>query len=92
MKLKPLFNRVLLKVEKPKKEESSIMLPSKLEERPAIAEVIAVGNGQTEDGKVEMSVKIGDKVLFSKYAAQEFKFNGEDFLIIRQEDILAIID
>ena len=92
MKLKPLFDRVLLKVEEHKKDESTIILPSKLEERPAIANVVAVGDGTTEDGKVDMSVKVGDKVLFTTYAAQEFKFNGEDFLIISQDDILAIIE
>jgi len=92
MQLKPLFDRVLLKIEKHKKDESSIILPSKLEERPAIANVVGVGDGTTEDGKVEMSVKVGDKVLFTKYAAQEFQFDGEDFLIIRQDDILAIIE
>ncbi len=92
MKLKPLFDRVLLKTQKEEKQKTGILLPSSLEEKPMVAEVIAMGDGETVDGKVPMNVKIGDKVLFTKYAAQEFKFNNEEYLIIRQEDILAIIE
>lgn len=92
MKLKPLFDRVLLKQEEEKKDASNIILPTNLQEKPAIAQVVAVGDGNTVDGKIEMSVKIGDKVVFSRYAAQEFKFNKETYLLIRQDDILAVME
>lgn len=92
MKLKPLFDRVLLKQEEEKKDASNIILPTNLQEKPSIATVVAVGDGNTIDGKIEMSVKIGDKVVFSRYATQEFKFNKETYLLIRQDDILAVIE
>ena len=92
MNLKPLFDRVVLKNIKQKKETlSGIIIPESVGDEPIYAEVIAVGDGDTVEGcKTEMSVKIGDKVLYNKYGAVNFKVNGEDFVILRQSDILGV--
>jgi len=92
MNLKPLFDRVVLKNLKQKKETlSGIIIPESVGDEPIYAEVIAVGDGESVEGeKVEMSVKIGDKVLYNKYGAVPFKINGEEFVILRQSDILGI--
>ena len=92
MNLKPLFDRVVLKNLKQKKETlSGIIIPESVGDEPIYAEVIAVGDGKSVEGEnTEMSVKIGDKVLYNKYGAVPFKINGEEFVILRQSDILGI--
>jgi len=94
MKLKPLFDRIVVK-ELEEKEESvgGIFLPTAAKEKQEIAVVIAVGEGGVIDGKdVKMVVKTGDKVLYSKYAGSQFKIDGEEVTIIKQSDILAIVE
>ena len=90
MTLKPLFDKVVVKaIESEEKTASGIVLPGSAQEKPQLAEVIAVGPG-TED--TAMVVKVGDKVVYSKYAGSEFKLDGKDVTIIRQTDILAIVE
>lgn len=93
MKIKPLSDRVVIKaIEAIQKTFSGIVIPDTAKEKPAQGEVMAVGPGKTKDGKkVPMSVKIGDKVLYSKYSPQEVKVDGQEYLIISEEDILAVI-
>ena len=93
MNLKPLGDRVIIKVlEKEDKTTSGIVLPDKAKEKPQEGEVKAVGTGRIlDDGtRVQMDVKVGDKVVFSKYAGSEIKLDGEEYLILRQDDILAV--
>lgn len=93
MNLRPLGDRVIIKVlEKEEKTGSGIVLPDKAKEKPQEGEVMAVGAGKVlDDGtKVQMEVKKGDKVVFSKYAGSEVKVDGEEYLILRQDDILAL--
>ena len=94
MKLKPLFDRVVVKVVEDKEESvGGIFLPSAAKEKQEIATVIAVGEGGMIDGKdVKMVVKVGDKVVYGKYAGSEFKIDGEEVVIIKQSDILAIVE
>lgn len=95
MKIKPLFDRVLLKQIYPKSTTiaSGLIIPESSQEKPLLGEVIEIGDGmQTDDENQEMLVKKGDKVLFSKYAGTEFKLEQKDYIIIRQTDILAIIN
>lgn len=94
MQVKPLFDKVVIKaIEANETTASGIVLPGAAQEKPQLAEVVAVGPGGTDDGKeVVMQVKPGDKVLYSKYAGSEFKIDGNDFVIVRQADILAIVD
>ncbi len=94
MNLKPLFDRVVLKNVKQKKETlSGIIIPESVGDEPIYAEVIAVGDGDTFEGEqIEMSVAVGDKVLYNKYGAVPFKINGEEFVILRQTDILGIFE
>ena len=94
MKLKPLADRVVIKlVEAEEKTKSGIILTGSAKEKPQVAEVIAVGPGGNVDGKeVEMIVKVGDKVLTSKYSGTEVKVDGEECTIVRQGDILAIVE
>ena len=92
--LKPLSNRVVIKMlEKEETTKSGIILAGNAGEKPQIAEVIEVGPGLEVDGKLEkMLVKKGDKVVVNKYAGTEVKYEGEDYTIVRQEDILAIAE
>lgn len=92
--IKPLMDRVVLKmVEAEETTKSGIVLAGAAKEKPQIAEVIAVGPGGFIDGKeVTMCVKEGDKVVFTKYAGTEVKYNGEEYIIISQNDILAVIE
>lgn len=91
--IKPLFDRVVLKIEKEQTTNvGGIFLPDMSKEKSQIATVVSVGTGKVEDKEVKMQVKIGDRVLFSKFAGTEFKYNNEDLLIIKQDDILAIIE
>ena len=92
--LKPLADRVVIKmIESEETTKSGIILASSAKEKPQIAEVIAVGPGGNIEGKeVEMYVKKGDKVVVSKYAGTEIKYEGEELLIVKQNDILAIVE
>ena len=94
MKLKPLSDRVILKaVEAEETTKSGIILTSAAKEKPEVAEVIAVGPGGMVDGKeVVMTVKAGDKVITSKYSGTEVKVDGEECTIVRQGDILAVVE
>ena len=94
MKLKPLLDRVVIKmVEGEETTKSGIILTQAAQEKPQIAEVIEVGSGDIIDGKPEaMIVKKGDNVIVSKYSGTEVKYEGEEYLIIKQNDILAIVE
>ncbi len=94
MKLVPLGDRVVLKqLEAEMTTKSGIVLPGQEKEKPQQAEVIAVGPGGIIDGKeVKMEVKVGDKVIYSKYAGTEVKLEDEKFIIVKQNDILAVIE
>ena len=94
MKLVPLGVRVVLKqVEAEETTKSGLILTTSAQEKPQEAEVIAVGPGGMVDGKeVTMQVKPGDKVIYSKYAGNEVKLEGEEYIIVRQNDILAIVE
>ena len=91
MKLAPLGDRVVLKqLEAEETTKSGIVLPGNAQEKPQQAEIIAVGPGGIVDGKeVEMQVAVGDKVIYSKYAGTEVKLDGEEFIVVRQNDIIA---
>ena len=93
MNIKPLGDRVVIKVlESEEKTKSGIVLPDTAKEKPQQGKVLAVGSGEIIDGKkVPLEVKEGDKVIFSKYAGTEVKIDGEEYLILRQNDILAIV-
>jgi len=94
MTIKPLFDRVLIKqVEAEETTKSGIVLPGGAKEKPQEAEVIAVGPGGVVDGKeITMQVKKGDRVIYSKYAGTEVKMDSEDYIIVKQSDILAVIE
>ena len=94
MNIKPLGDRVVIKrLEAEEKTKSGIVLPNQAKEQPQMAEIIAVGPGGVVDGKeVKMEVKIGDKVIYSKYAGTEVKIDGQDLIIVKQNDILAIVE
>ena len=94
MKLVPLGDRVVLKqLEAEETTKSGIVLPGQAQEKPQEAEVIAVGPGGVVDGKeVKMEVKTGDKVIYSKYAGTEVKLDGEEYIIVKQNDILAVVE
>ena len=94
MKLIPLADRVVVKlVEAEEKTKTGIILTAAAQEKPQVAEVIAVGPGGVVDGKeVVMTVKVGDKVITSKYAGTEVKCNGTEYNIVRQNDSLAIVE
>lgn len=94
MKLNPLADRVVLKsTEVEETTKSGIILTGSAKEKPVVSEVIAVGpGGVVDDKEVKMYVKAGDKVIFSKYAGTEVKLDGEEFIIVRQSDILAIVE
>ncbi len=94
MKIKPLADRVVIKmVEAEEKTKSGIILTGSAKEQPQMAEVVEVGPGGVVDGKeIKMEVKKGDKVIFSKYAGTEIKLDGEEYIILRQNDILGIVE
>lgn len=94
MKLVPLGDRVVLKqLEAEETTKSGIVLPGQSKEKPQQAEVLAVGPGGTVDGKeVKMEVKTGDQVIYSKYAGTEVKLDDEEYIVVRQSDILAVIE
>ena len=94
MKLKPLLDRVVLKsTEAEETTKSGIILTGSAKERPVVSEVVAVGPGGVVDGKeVTMYVEVGDKVVISNYAGTEVKLDGEEYKIVRQNDILAVVE
>lgn len=94
MNLKPLGDRVIIKqLEAEEKTKSGIVLPTQAKEKPQEAEVVAVGPGGMVDGKeVTMQVKTGDRVIYSKYSGTEVKVGEEDYIIVKQNDILAIVE
>ncbi|AIS51758.1 10 kDa chaperonin [Thermoanaerobacter kivui] len=94
MRLKPLGDRVVVKVIQAEEvTKGGVILPGTAKEKPQQGEVVAVGTGQYIDGKkVELEVKVGDRVIFSKYAGTEVKLDGEEYLLLRESDILAIVE
>jgi chaperonin GroES len=95
MKVKPLGDRILVKrIEEEERTKGGIIIPDTAKEKPMQGEVIAVGKGKvTEDGKVlPLEVKEGDRILFSKYAGTEVKIDGEEHLIMREDEVLGIIE
>lgn len=92
--IKPLGDRVVIKaVEREEKTASGIVLPDTAKEKPQEGEVIAVGAGRYEDGKrIPLDVQVGDRVIFSKYAGTEVKFDNVEYLILRENDILAVVE
>ena len=94
MTIKPLADRVVIQmVESEETTQSGIVLPGSAKEKPQVAEVVAVGPGAVVDGKVvPMEVKVGDKVLISQYAGTTVKLDGKENIIVRQGDILAVVE
>jgi chaperonin GroES len=95
MNLRPLQDRIIVKrVEEETKTAGGLFIPETAKEKPQRGQIVAVGNGKkTEDGKVlPLDVKVGDTVLFGKYAGTEIKVDGEDFLMMREDDILAVVE
>lgn len=95
MKLRPMQDRIIVKrVEEETKTAGGIFIPETAKEKPQEGEVVAVGNGKrTDDGKIlPLDVKVGDKVLFGKYSGTEVKVEGQDYLIMREDDILGVIE
>ncbi|MGN0577451.1 MAG: co-chaperone GroES [Ruminiclostridium sp.] len=94
MKIRPLADRVVIKfLEAEETTKGGIILSSAAQEKPQVAEILAVGPGGVVDGKeVKMEVKVGDKVLTGKYSGTEVKVDGEKYTIVRQSDILAVVD
>ena len=94
MKIKPLFDRIVIKkVEEKTTTLSGIVLPDSAKEKPQMAEIVAVGPGGIIDGKeVVMQLKVGDKVLYSDYAGSDFKIDGEELTVLRQSDVLAVVE
>jgi len=93
MNIRPLSDRVLIKrVDAEETTKSGILLAGASKEKPQEAEVVAVGPGKVEDGKeIKMEVKVGDIVLFSKYSGSEIKYEGIEYIILKQEELMAII-
>ncbi|MCL1802320.1 MAG: co-chaperone GroES [Eubacteriaceae bacterium] len=94
MNLKPLGDRVVLRQKEAEMQtESGLYMPETEQEKPLEAIVVAVGPGAVEDGKrIEMDVKVGDSVIYSKYSGTEIKIGSEEYLIVKQDDILAILE
>ena len=95
MKIRPLQDRVIVKrIEEEEKTKGGIIIPDTAKEKPQEGKVIAVGKGKAnDDGKVTpLDVKVGDKILFGKYSGTEIKMNGEEHLIMREDDILGVIE
>jgi chaperonin GroES len=95
MNLRPLQDRIIVKrVEEESKTAGGLFIPETAKEKPQRGEIVATGNGKkTEDGKVlPLDVKVGDVVLFGKYAGTEIKVDGDDFLMMREDDILAVVE
>jgi len=94
LNIKPLGDRVVIKkVDAVEKTKSGIVLPGQAKEQPQMAEVVAVGpGGMVEGKKVEMQISVGEKVIFSKYSGTEVKYDGQEYTIVKQNDILAVVE
>ncbi len=95
MKLRPLHDRVIIKrLDNERKTASGIVIPDNVAEKPDQGEILAVGNGKVgDDGKVRaLAVKVGDRVLFGKYSGQTVKVEGDELLVMREEDIMAVVE
>jgi chaperonin GroES len=94
LKVRPLHDRVIVqRIAEEEKTKGGIIIPDSAKEKPQEGKVIAVGKGRHEDGKViPLDVKAGDKILFGKYSGTEIKLNGEEHLILKEEDILGIVE
>jgi len=95
MKLRPLQDRILVqRVEEETKTKGGIIIPDTAKEKPAEGKVVAVGNGKVgEDGtRVALEIKVGDRILFGKYSGTEVKIEGEEYLIMREDDVLGVIE
>ena len=95
MKIRPLYDRIVVKrIDEQETTRSGIIIPDSAQEKPQEAEVIAVGHGKRlEDGKlVDLDVKVGDRILFGKYSGNEIRLDGEEYLIMREDDILGVLD
>ena len=95
MKVRPLHDRVIVKrLEEERKTASGIVIPDAATEKPDQGEIIAVGNGKMgDDGKLRpMNVKVGDKILFGKYAGQNFKMDGVEYMTMREDDIIGVVE
>ncbi len=94
MTIKPLFDRIVIEaVETQEKTASGILLPGSAQEKPQMARVLAVGPGGLIDGKqVDMQIKVGDVILYNKYAGSDFKLDGDEVTILKQSDVLAIVE
>ena len=94
MKIKPLGDRVVIKnLEAEETTKGGIILTNSAKEKPVMAEVLAVGPGGNVDGKeITMNVSVGQKVIYSKYAGTEVKLDGEEYIVVRQSDILAVVE
>ncbi len=95
MKIRPLQDRLIVKrVSEESKTKGGIIIPDSAKEKPLEGKVLAVGNGKIlEDGKVRpMDIKVGDTILFSKYAGTEIKIDGEEHLILREEDVVGVVE
>lgn len=95
MKLRPLHDRVIIKrLDNERKTASGIFIPDNAAEKPDQGEILAVGNGKVgDDGKIRpMAVKVGDKVLFGKYSGQTVKVNGDELLVMKEDDLFAVVE
>ena len=95
MKVRPLHDRILIKrIEEKETVKGGIIIPDTAKEKPQEAEVIAVGNGKkSEEGKlIALDVKVGDRILFGKYSGTEIKLDGEEYVIIREEEVLGVLE
>jgi chaperonin GroES len=95
MKLRPLQDRILVeRVEETNTTKGGIIIPDSAKEKPAEGKVVAVGNGKTTDDgkKIPLEIKEGDRILFGKYSGSEVKIEGDEFLIMREEDVLGIVE
>ena len=95
MKIRPLHDRVIVKrMEEERKTASGIVIPDAAAEKPDQGEIVAVGNGKIgDDGKLRpMNVKVGDRVLFGKYSGQAFKMEGQEYLTMREDDIIGVVE
>jgi len=95
LKLRPLYDRLVVRrLEENEKSTGGIIIPDSAKEKPQKGEVVAAGNGKrTEEGKlIPLDVKAGDKILFGKYSGNEIKMDGDEYLILREDEVLAILD
>jgi len=95
MKMRPLHDRVIVKrIEQQRKTASGIVIPDNAAEKPEQGEILAIGDGKRlQDGTIQpLTLKVGDQVLFGKYAGQTVKVDGEELLILREDDVLAVVD